>query len=52
MAEGVNVPMVGFIGGLGGLDIRPDDIDDCLERLNGTERSGSRRDVHWLGMEA
>lgn len=51
MAGGVNVPLVGFIGGLGGLDIRPDDIDGCLERLNDAGRSGPKQGVYWLGME-
>ncbi len=51
LAEGVNLPMINFIAGLGGCDIRLDQIEGCMERVVETARIGSTQEVHWVGME-
>jgi len=51
LAERVDLPMVNFIAGLGGLDIRVDQVERCIERVVEAARTGSTQEVHWVGME-
>ena len=51
LAEGVNLPMINFVAGLGGCDIRLDQIEGCMERVVEAARTGSTQEVHWVGME-
>jgi len=51
-AEKVNLPMVNFIAGLGGLDIRVDQIEDCMEKVVHAARTKLDQEVYWVGIES
>jgi pyruvate ferredoxin oxidoreductase alpha subunit/phenylglyoxylate dehydrogenase alpha subunit len=52
LAEKVNLPMLNFIAGLGGLDIRVDQVEDCMKKV--VQAGGARldREVYWVGIES
>ena len=52
LAEKVSLPMVNFIAGLGGLDIRVDQIEECLEKVVKAARTELGQEVYWVGIES
>jgi phenylglyoxylate dehydrogenase alpha subunit len=51
MAGGVDLPMINFIAGLGGVDITVDQIEGSLEKVMETVNLGSTQSVYWLNIE-
>jgi phenylglyoxylate dehydrogenase alpha subunit len=51
MAGGVDLPMINFIAGLGGVDITVDQIEGSLEKVMETVKLGSTQSVYWLNIE-
>jgi pyruvate ferredoxin oxidoreductase alpha subunit/phenylglyoxylate dehydrogenase alpha subunit len=51
LAEKVNLRMLDFIAGLGGSDIRVDQIEDCMKKV--VQAGGAKLDqeVYWVGAE-
>ena len=49
-AFGLNLPVMNFIGGLGGRDVSLNDVRFMFERLLVSAKTGKvRRDVTWMG---
>lgn len=47
----VNVPVKGFIAGLGGRDIRVEDVDQMVSRLESYDPSIDEDDVDWVNLK-
>jgi pyruvate ferredoxin oxidoreductase alpha subunit/phenylglyoxylate dehydrogenase alpha subunit len=50
-AERIAPPMINFICGLGGTDIRLDDFEHAIERTIEAAKGGRDGAIYWLGME-
>jgi len=49
-AYGLNIPVMDFIGGLGGRDVSANDIKLIFDRLLEAARTGkARKEITWLG---
>jgi pyruvate/2-oxoacid:ferredoxin oxidoreductase alpha subunit len=51
LAEKADLPMVNFIAGLGGSDIRVDQIEDCMEKVVQAAEGKLGQEVYWVGIE-
>lgn len=50
-AEGLNVPRVDFIGGLGGADITLRQLNGAIQKVVDVASRSLTHEVHWLGIE-
>jgi pyruvate/2-oxoacid:ferredoxin oxidoreductase alpha subunit len=52
LAEKVDLRMLNFIAGLGGSDIRVDQIEDCMKKVVQAGEAKLDQEVYWVGIES